>query len=499
MRKNAPLLLTLALGVFAGALDLGVLSPALPAIARQFTIPTGDLAWVFTLYLLVTVASITIASTLADRFGRRVVYMSCIGLFALGSIVAVFAPSYGVLLFARALQALGAGGVFPVATAAIGDVVEPARRGSALGAVAAMWGLAAIIGPLFGGLVTHYASWRWIFVLNFPLCAIVLFLAYRYLPRTAPRLRGPLDGLGLTLLCSGLLLLMDGLTTARALSAVLGIAVLAGFVWWERNANFPIVPLALFSRPQLAKTYALEVLIGVLEGSLFFIPTVLVGAQSLSYAAAGSIAALGALMFVLVIPLAGRALDRVGSRNVLLAGALFTEIGLGIFAVGFASLPLTIVAMIVAGCGFGALLGAPTRYIVTSEVGEAHRATAAGLISQALIVGQILGSCARRRRDRARRKRTARLSRRVLVFLRRCPSSAGNRCHARFAQARTATRDRRTEHARPISAQTLRSEEERRAETPEADRTSGSVAHLAASASRRLRRRHAFEAIVRAR
>lgn len=392
MHKNTPLLLTLALGVFAGALDLGVLSPALPAIAREFTVPTGDLAWIFTLYLLVTVASITIASTLSDRFGRRVVYMSCIGLFALGSLVAMIAPSYGVLLFARALQALGAGGIFPVATAAIGDLVAAERRGSALGGIAAMWGLAAIIGPLFGGVVTHYASWRWVFVLNLPLSAIVLYLAYRYLPRLAPRVRGPLDGLGLTLLCIGLLLLMDGLTTARALSALLGVAALSGFVWWERSAQYPIVPPRLLTRPQLAKTYALEVLIGVLEGSLFFIPTVLVGAQSLSYAAAGAIAALGAVMFVLVIPLAGRALDRLGSRDVLLAGAVLTEVGLGIFAVGFQSLPLTIAAMIVAGCGFGALLGAPTRYIVTSEAGEAHRATAVGLLSQALIVGQILGS-----------------------------------------------------------------------------------------------------------
>ncbi|HEX8805806.1 MAG TPA: MFS transporter, partial [Candidatus Aquilonibacter sp.] len=324
--------------------------------------------------------------------GRRDVYMACIGLFVLGSIVAVLAPNYGTLLFARALQALGAGGIFPVATAAIGDVVEPKRRGSALGAIAAMWGLAAVIGPLFGGAITHFVSWRWIFVLNFPLAAIVLWLAYRNLPRTAPRVRGPLDGFGLAILCLGLLLLMDGLTTARVLSALLGLAVLAGFVWWERNADHPIVPMRLFTRPQLAKTYALEVLIGVLEGSLFFIPTVLVGAQSLSYAAAGTIAALGAFMFVLVIPVSGRALDRLGSRNVLLVGAILTEVGLGIFAVGFQSLPLTIVAMIVAGCGFGALLGAPTRYIVTNEVGETHRATAVGLLSQALIVGQILGS-----------------------------------------------------------------------------------------------------------
>jgi len=392
LHNNKPLLLTLALGVFAGALDLGVLSPALPAIAREFSVPTGDLAWVFSIYLLVTVASIAIAATLADRLGRRVVYMSCIGLFALGSVVAVLAPSYGVFLFARALQALGAGGIFPVATAAIGDVVEPERRGSALGLVAATWGIAAVIGPAFGGIVTHFISWRWIFVLNFPLAAVVMVLAYRYLPRAAPRVRGPLDGFGLGLLCVGLLLVTDGLETARIVTALLGVLTLAIFVWWERTAQHPIVPLSILRTPQLGKTYLLEIAIGVLEGSLFFIPTVLVGAQGLSYASAGLIASLGALMFVVVIPISGRALDRIGSRDVLLAGTILTELGLAIFAIGFDSLPLTIVAMIVAGCGFGALLGAPTRYIVTSETSQAHRATAVGLLSQALIVGQILGT-----------------------------------------------------------------------------------------------------------
>jgi MFS family permease len=385
------LLVTLALGVFAGALDLGVLSPALPALSRQFGVSTGDLAWIFTLYLLVNVASIAIASTLADRYGRRPIYMACILLFAAGSALAVTAPSYAVFLAARGIQALGAGGIFPVATAAIGDVVPPSRRGAALGMVAAMWGLAAVIGPAFGGIVTHFVSWRWIFILNFPLAAIVLYLAAKYVPANAPRVRGPLDLGGLIMLCTGLLLMMDGMTVGRWGTAIGGMVMLAIFTWWQTQATHPIVPPALFTNVQLLKTYVLELFIGSLEGSLFFIPTVLVGAQDLSYVAAGSIAALGALMFVLVIPASGRLLDRVGSRDVLLVGAVLTELGLAIFAIGFRSLPLSILAMIVAGVGFGALLGAPTRFIVTNETTERTRATAVGLLSQSLIVGQILG------------------------------------------------------------------------------------------------------------
>jgi EmrB/QacA subfamily drug resistance transporter len=386
------LLWTLSLGVFAGALDLSVLSPALPALGRDLGVQLGDLAWVFTLYLLVTVLSIALASTLADRYGRRPIYLACLTLFAAGSVLAIAAPSYPVFLIARAIQALGAGGIFPVATATIGDVVPASRRGTALGIVAATWGLAAVIGPSLGGVITHFISWRWIFFANVPLAAIVFALALKDVPAEAPRRRESLDVLGLALLCVGLLGLTDGLIATRPLIGVLGIFVLAAFAIWESIAAAPIVPLELLRAPQLVKTYALEIVIGILEGSLFFIPTVLVGAQGLSYAAAGFVAALGAFTFVAVIPYSGRALDRIGSRDVLLVGAMLTEVGLAIFALAFASLPLVLIAMVVAGAGFGALLGAPTRYIVTNETPERSRATAVGLLSQALIVGQIVGS-----------------------------------------------------------------------------------------------------------
>ncbi len=386
------LLWTLTLGVFAGALDLSVLSPALPALGREFSVQTGDLAWVFTLYLLVTVLSIALASALADRYGRRCVYLTCIGLFAAGSIVAIVAPNYAIFLAARAIAALGAGGIFPVATATIGDVVPAERRGAALGIVAATWGVAAIIGPSVGGVITHYLSWRYIFVANLPLAGVVLLLAARELPSRAPRARESLDVVGLVLLCNGLLLLMDGLIISRSLIALGGVAILIGFAFWERYTRNPIVPLELLRTPQLVRTYTLELVVGMLEGSLFFIPAVLVGADGLSAAAAGFAAALGALVFVIVIPASGRALDRIGSRDVLLAGAIFSEVGLALFALFFNWLPLALLAIVIAGGGFGALLGAPTRYIVTNEAPSYARATAIGLLSQALIVGQILGS-----------------------------------------------------------------------------------------------------------
>jgi MFS family permease len=357
---------------------------------------------VFTLYLLATVVAIPIMSQLADRFGRRPVYVLCVSIFAAGSVLAIAAPSFGVFLVARAIQAVGVGGIFPVATAAIADVIPRERRGAALGLVAATWGLAAIIGPLVGGTITHYLSWHWIFAANVPIAIIVIALAQRHVPAFAPAIRGPLDALGITLLAVGLLATMTALlrldaTTATAnvpaaLSLLLAAACFLALVPVERRAAQPVIAPALLRNRQIMITYGLEILIGTLEGGLFFIPAALVEAQGISLVAAGAIAAIGAFMFVMVIPGAGRALDAIGSRAVLALGTALTSAGLLLFAFQMGSLLGAVAAMIVAGVGFGALLGAPTRYIVTREVDESQRATAVGLLSIFLIIGQIVGA-----------------------------------------------------------------------------------------------------------
>jgi MFS family permease len=201
-RTNLPLLVTLALGVFAGALDLGVLSPALPALAHTFAIPGRDVAWVFTLYLFANVVSIPVMTKLSDVYGRRPIYIACVTTFVAGSVLAIAAPTFAVFLVARAIQAVGAGGIFPVAAAAIADRVPLERRGSALGLLGAVWGLAAIVGPTFGGVVTHFVSWRWIFAANVPLGLIVIVQSRSHVPAAAARTRGPLDVAGLALLAA---------------------------------------------------------------------------------------------------------------------------------------------------------------------------------------------------------------------------------------------------------------------------------------------------------
>ena len=200
-------------GRVRGALDLGVLSPALPALGATFGVGPRDLAWVFTLYLLANVVAIPVMTKLADAYGRRPVYILCVSIFAAGSVLAIAAPSYAIFLAARAIQAAGAGGIFPVATAAIADRVPLERRGA--GARAGRRDVGPRRGDRAGRRRAHHAlrsrgtgSLR----CNVPLAIVVIAMARTTVPARAANARGPLDVAGIVTLAIGLLATMALLT-----------------------------------------------------------------------------------------------------------------------------------------------------------------------------------------------------------------------------------------------------------------------------------------------
>ena len=279
-----PVLLTLALGVFVCALDLNVLSPALPVLSAQFGVSAQDASLALTVYLLANIASIPVSAKLADRYGRQPIYLACIAIFMVGSVITIVAPQFWVFLLGRIIQALGAGGVFPVATATIADRIPLERRGGALGILGAIWGVAGILGPIVGGLCTTFLSWHWIFLFNLPLGTLVLLLAKRYLPALAPKTRGPLDLAGLGLLTIALLAVVVALSrldpaavafgssTTTIIAAVVALAAFAALHVVEERATSPVLSPQLLRNPVLGITYILELGIGALEGSLFFVP-----------------------------------------------------------------------------------------------------------------------------------------------------------------------------------------------------------------------------------
>jgi MFS family permease len=189
------ILLVLFLGVLMGALDIAIVAPALPSIQNFFGVGDRALAWTFTIYVLFNLIGTPLMAKLSDMFGRRSIYILDVTLFALGSLIVSFAPSnlFAVLLAGRALQGFGAGGIFPVASAVIGDTFPPEKRGGALGLIGAVFGLAFLVGPILGGIILSFTGWQWLFLINLPIAAVVIFMGMKLLPTTRPATRRPFD------------------------------------------------------------------------------------------------------------------------------------------------------------------------------------------------------------------------------------------------------------------------------------------------------------------
>ncbi len=404
-RTRNRILVVLFIGVLMGALDIAIVAPALPAIkAAHPGVSARALAWVFTIYVLFNLIGTPLMAKLSDRAGRRSIYLLDVSLFAAGSLIVALSPTFGVLLLGRAVQGLGAGGIFPVASAVIGDTFPPEKRGSALGLIGAVFGLAFLIGPIIGGVVLMAASWRWLFLINLPIAAVVLILAARTLPASKPAQRKRFDLLGMVVLGLALAALTFGINQfdtkniAASLASLnvwpflLAAAVLLlVFYLVETRAEDPIVRMSLFASRQMKVVSGVALGAGLGESAVVFVPLLLVAAFGIKESTA-SYALLPAVLAMAVgSPVAGRMLDRFGSRLVILCG--LSLLAAGMILVGV--LPVTWVGFygsaLVVGLGLGMLLGAPLRYVVLNEAPATARAASQGALSLFTSSGQLIG------------------------------------------------------------------------------------------------------------
>lgn len=405
-RSRNSILLVLFLGVLMGALDIAIVGPALPSIRADFAISDRALAWIFSIYVLFNLVGTPLMAKLSDLWGRRPIYLLDISLFAAGSLVVALSPSFPVLLIGRAIQGFGAGGIFPVASAVIGDTFPPEKRGSALGLIGAVFGLAFLVGPILGGVILSLATWHWLFLINLPIALVILVMSLRLLPATRPAESRAFDWAGMTVL-AGLLAAtayaVNQIDTARFLPSLLSLNVwpflaaalvlLAALVQIERRAANPILPAALFNRRQLKLAYALGAGAGFGEASLVFLPLLAVAALSgVSERSASWLLMPVVLAMAGGSPAAGRLLDRFGSKTVILGGTAVMTAGLLLLSQFASSLALFILSGLLIGLGLSALLGAPLRYITLNETSAAERSTAQGMIAIFSSVGQLIGS-----------------------------------------------------------------------------------------------------------
>jgi MFS family permease len=305
------------------------------------------------------------------------------------------------VLIGRAIQGLGSGGIFPVASAVIGDTFPRENRGSALGLIGAVFGLAFIVGPLVGGLLL-LAHWRWLFAINLPIALAVLVIAPPLLPSTASPNRRPFDWAGMLVLALMLSFLTYALTQIDSTnfwasvtglrvwpSLVLAFVLLPPFLLLERKAADPVLDLRLFGSRQLGLASLLSFGAGLGESGVVFLPALAIAAFAVSDSTASFLLMPVVLALAVGAPVSGRMLDKSGSRLVILIGAgLLT---LGIFLLSFfpQSWVIFFVAGILMGLGLSALLGAPIRYIMLNEAPAEDRAAAQALITIFTGIGQL--------------------------------------------------------------------------------------------------------------
>ena len=405
------ILLVLFLGVLMGALDIAIVAPALPSIQKFFGVGDRVLAWTFTIYVLFNLISTPLMAKLSDTFGRRSIYTLDVALFALGSLVVALSPqnTFAILLFGRALQGFGAGGIFPVASAVIGDTFPPEKRGGALGLIGAVFGLAFLVGPILGGIILTIAGWQWLFIINLPIALAVVILGWQVLPVTHPASNRPFDWAGMLVLGVMLASLAYGLNqidTQNFFSSVaslsvwpfllIGIVLLFIFPRIEKKADDPILNLNLFKSRQTVIASMLSAGAGLGESGMVFIPALAVAAMPAIINEHNASYLLMPVVLAMAVgsPLVGRLLDKFGSKVMVFGGTFLLAIGMIMLSNSnlISMLWGFIASAAVIGLGLSSLLGAPMRYIMLNEASAADRTSAQGLITLFTSVGQLTSS-----------------------------------------------------------------------------------------------------------
>ncbi|MCE5213731.1 MAG: MFS transporter [Methanobacterium sp.] len=405
MVKNGQIriLILLFIGVFMGALDMGIVGPALPAIQPYFQVNERLLSWIFTIYILFYILGTPLMAKLSDIYGRKFIYILDIILFGIGSFITVTALSFEMLLLGRAIQGMGAGGIFPVANAFIGDIFPPEKRGGALGILSSVWGLSFVLGPILGGLLLNFA-WQWLFIINIPISAVVAVISLYILPKSVKNPQFKFDWMGFFILGLLVTLLSYGINQIDAYhfqESILSLNVLPFLVFsfllfpifWkiEINAKNPLIPVDLFKNKEVKLINSIMFGTGLVQASTIFIPAFVISAISFTTSEASLMLLPIVLTMAIGAPIIGKLLDKFGSRNIMFIG-IFTMI-LGLFIIGFfpKSLSVFILSGILIGVGMSTAIGSPPRYIMLLESPPQERASGQGILNIITSIGQLIG------------------------------------------------------------------------------------------------------------
>jgi EmrB/QacA subfamily drug resistance transporter len=365
-RIRTQIVAAVMLGLFLAALDQTIVGTALPRIVTDLR-GNEIYTWAFTAYLLTATISGPIYGKLSDLFGRRPILLFAVAVFMVGSLLSGLSTEMWHLIAFRALQGLGAGALFPVALAVIGDLYEPSERGKYQGLVGAVFGLSSLIGPAVGGLITDNIGWQWVFFVNLPVGAVVFTVIWRALPTIRPAGERPrIDYLGASVLVAALVPFLIGLTNKQSADwsdpmvgglIAIGLVIAAVFVVVESRVADPIVPLELFK----IRAFTLSVVAMFMASAAFFAPVVflprwfqVVGGASATESGYQILALLGGLIISAIG--SGQIVARTGRYKPLaLAASALLAVGLFLLSDLRPDTPLPVLWawMFVTGLGVG--------------------------------------------------------------------------------------------------------------------------------------------------
>jgi drug resistance transporter, EmrB/QacA subfamily len=372
-RTRTEILIAILLAMFLSALDQTIVGTALPRIVSELK-GNEYYTWVITIYLLTTTVSGPIYGKLSDLFGRRPMVMIGVSLFLIGSALSGLSQEMWQLIAARGLQGIGAGAIFPIALAVIGDLFTPLERGKYQGLFGAVFGVSALIGPALGGFLTDNVGWHWVFFVNLPIGAVALVIIWRLLPPIKhPEAVRSIDYLGSAVFTAALVPILIGLTNKQTMDwtnpavgglILLGLALSAVFVWVESRAAEPIVPLGLFRNRSISVSMVAVFLASFgFFGAIIFIPRwfQVVFGSSATESGYQILPLLFGLIFSSVA--SGQLISRTGRyRWVIIIAMAMLSLGLLLLTQlrGSTSLPEIWFWMIIAGMGIGPSLAAFT-------------------------------------------------------------------------------------------------------------------------------------------
>jgi EmrB/QacA subfamily drug resistance transporter len=335
MKTNRPLtVISLLLSLSMAAMEMTVVSTAMPTVVGEL----GGIhlySWVFTGYLLTSTVTVPLYGKLADLYGRKPVLLAGIGVFLVGSMASGLARGIGTLIAFRALQGLGAGAMQPTTLTIVGDIYNLEERARMQGVFGAVWGVAGLVGPLLGGVIVKYLSWRWVFFINVPAGIASAALLAASLHEEVEHRKHSLDFLGAGLLTLGLTALLfaahGGTSTLVGLPLAAASIVLFAFI--ERRVPEPVLPFDLFRQRVLAIATAAGTLVGAgMISMVTYVPLYVQGVLGGSPTQAGAAITPMVIAWPIASAVSGRVLPRIGFKPLVRTGLLISALAAIAFA-----------------------------------------------------------------------------------------------------------------------------------------------------------------------